>query len=816
MSDTLDRLTTAYLPWARQGLAAQWAALGAKSANGRLELPISLTLEQTGAVTRSSAVTAPVLRLQGPPDITEIKPAQIIRTEPASALPPFEPNFFAAIEFVRPDLPWLFSPTVPDTQQHRCMPWITLVVLPTAAATVVPAGEKTLATLTCARIELPPLAEAWAWAHVQVTGGASGGKIADLMADSSRALSRLVCPRRLLPDTAYLACVVPTYELGRLAGLGTEITAALLAAKHLQPAWGSEAADAAVTLPMYYQWSFSTGDGGDFESLASRLIPREVPTDAGTVAIDLSRPGWGITTDTGGTLPLSGALKVLDREPPAWTQSSNLTAELTTILNKPNTVADGLIGPPLYGQAYPRVDSLDPATIGRQAPTWLSELNLHVEHRIAAGLGALTVRIEQDAMMAAAWDQLADFDRANQAARRQQLAAEVGFALDQRPVAAAAGIAAPLTIRATLPPLRARLAQKPLARGRAAGATAGPTAAHRARAAAATLAAYPAARVASASAPRALIATAATAPPNTELSTFTPQFTTPAGELLKDFFPTFLFPGFSSLPADSVTGLAPNAAFIEAYLAGLNHEFGREMLWRGFPADPRGTAFRSFWPPLQSADIAPIAEWADASALGSHAPSGGGGPKLTIVLVKGALLQRYPHAAIYVQKARWNAGERELDTQTKPPLFQMDHAPDVTLIAFDLPSDAFAGAAASPGDAGWFFVLQEQPDEHRFGLDAMPEGYSGPYGGLPATKTWADLSWTHTAATEAALAEMRYLTLDAWASVTPQPPSLPLSAGTGAPLATWGQSSADIAAITRQPPFRYAVHGSEWFPPLTA
>ena len=50
-----------------------------------------------------------------------------------------------------------------------------------------------------------------------------------------RTLSRLVCGRVLAPATDYLACVVPTFELGRLAGLGLDVTADEEA--KLRPAW---------------------------------------------------------------------------------------------------------------------------------------------------------------------------------------------------------------------------------------------------------------------------------------------------------------------------------------------------------------------------------------------------------------------------------------------------------------------------------------------------------------------------------------------------------------------------------------------------
>ena len=39
-------------------------------------------------------------------------------------------------------------------------------------------------------------------------------------------------------------------------------------------------------------------------------------------------------------------------------------------------------------------------------------------------------------------------------------------------------------------------------------------------------------------------------------------------------------------------------------MVGLNFEMGRELLWRGFPTDQRGTYFDSFWG--GGADIEPL------------------------------------------------------------------------------------------------------------------------------------------------------------------------------------------------------------------
>ena len=65
----------------------------------------------------------------------------------------------------------------------------------------------------------------------------------------------------------------------------------------------------------------------------------------------------------------------------------------------------------------------------------------------------------------------------------------------------------------------------------------------------------------------------------------------PLEELSKEFF----MPNLALIPQNSVTAVETNQSFIEAYMVGLNHEFARELLWREYPTDQRGSVFRQFW-----------------------------------------------------------------------------------------------------------------------------------------------------------------------------------------------------------------------------
>ena len=159
----------------------------------------------------------PALSVYGPGDVVAIDNRQVLRVTPALEDPEADPNLLCSIEFRHPGLPWLMTPFAPAATTDTLRPWIALVVVPVASSSLTPATGLP-PRLNVGVSELPRLDEAHAWAHVQVSGVATTDDIAALIArDRSRALSRLLCPRRLQPRTRYRACVVPTFDAGRCA-----------------------------------------------------------------------------------------------------------------------------------------------------------------------------------------------------------------------------------------------------------------------------------------------------------------------------------------------------------------------------------------------------------------------------------------------------------------------------------------------------------------------------------------------------------------------------------------------------------------------
>ena len=380
-----------------------------------------------------SGVTNPITHqaiVRGPGDVVGLTPSQVVRTDPIDGAVGVEPNYFAQVEFDRPDLPWLFTPAAAVGERLR--PWLVLVVVdldgdhPCSLSAGSPLPQ--LRVPADAAAQLPDLASSYLWAHAQVVNPDAQTVAAALAGDPRLTVSRLICPRHLQPLRWYLAAIVPAFAVGCLAGLGQPVAAADEA--RLDPAWQP---GAAVELPVYHSFQFKTGEDADFESLARKITGRPVP-GVGTRALDVSRPGAGIPSlptpvdvhDQAAIVSLEGALRAVDPDTPHPQDPSAenaFRASLTVLLDRPATLrrggnVDAVVAPPIYGDKHALVVELGAGT----PPPWIVELNLDPRTRVAAGLATQVVQSRQDDLVARAWRQLGDVLAANRLLRAAQLA----------------------------------------------------------------------------------------------------------------------------------------------------------------------------------------------------------------------------------------------------------------------------------------------------------------------------------------------------------------------------------------------------------
>jgi hypothetical protein len=312
-----------------------------------------------------------------------------------------------------------------------------------------------------------------------------------------------------------------------------------------------------------------------------------------------------------------------------------------------------------------------------------------------------------------------------------------------------------------------------------------------------------------------------------------PVFADPMYKPLRDLSSELLLPNLNLIPNNTITLLETNPKFIEAYMVGLNHEMARELLWREYPTDQRGSYFRQFWDvgemvnrqagrdaaslEEERRDIKPLHAWGQTTALGTHEnrtlPTGGEatGKKLVLV-IRGDLLKKYPTAVIFAQQAKWVVDEEDPsnpprfirvlsdgnpNTTIKEPIFKAQIEPDIHFLGFDLTTSVAKGTPTPPqtsgdqGDPGWFFVIQERPGEPRFGLDIVDGGSP-----LPELQKWDNLSWNHLGNPD----ELRFL--DVRTPIQLQN----VSSDNPDKNILWGSNAADMAYILYQDPVMVAVH----------
>ncbi|TMR07361.1 hypothetical protein ETD83_01030 [Actinomadura soli] len=960
--------------WFASSVRVGAIASAAPGPDGRAQVRPSITLTRTTPegggrgeeITFPAPEAALTLPLIGPGDVVGFDRGLVSRREPPDGCVNAATSELACVEFAHADLPWQLSP-------QGAPPWLALVVLRESEG--VPTDRSPLPVVTIPPQAQPDLASAAMWAHVEARltddDGLEGRILAGVRRRSDAVIARLVCPRRLEEDTAYVACVVPATAAGREAGLTGRPADPRRAA---EPAWTAGAAP--VEVPVYHWWRFRTGSDGSFEMLARRLVgvdPSSIE-GFGVRAVNVRRP-WPHRDPPEGTPPsvtarIQGALRIPGSEvadevwDPVSPAQETFVDELLGELNAPGRRFDpdrpppegvGAVTPPLYGSRFTGLRRAD-------AAGWQTALNLQVRYRVAASLGARYVQLEQEFLMARAWEQAGPIREAARLVAVAELAAESGQRAQDKHLAtmdqvAFASLSAPLgeSLRIELgfertgepQPLgdvvaetavpggafttafarltrpggglarrSARAAQQPpqeeaaLAAGLGgirllgppascteatgdAGAlgtrqtdSAGASAAGRlamlmdgelsqcevrsdyaghadfagfggavsapdtpklselAQAVAGETGTSERTVVSSGwlrglrrtadfvsldtpqdmggalgmgaatltdairtgiepvplqlmrvqdtvSAPGVQDATVADLRPLRPIMAH-PSFDVPMAVELFRRWPEWGLPGLGGLPEDSVVLLETNPGFVEAFLVGLNDEFNRELRWREYPTDERGTAFARFWSSPERGmppDIDEIARWPLGIPLGGHDRMGG--RSLLTLLIRGEVLRRFPGTVIYAVLATEDGTVPPEGTGSWfPPAFTVPADDSTNLYAFETPT------REQVASGGWLFVIREPMRGTRFGFDDVP-----PFASPPPLVHWSDLTWADVPVDGRGFVVPR--------SVAGRPPTP--TAENGTDLA-WGTDAADIARIAFQQPFQLAYRAEEMLP----
>jgi hypothetical protein len=413
-----------YFPYVRSGLAVHAASPDA--GGKRNKLAVGVGIKASGL---SDEHYTKNIELYGPGDVMGFHPRVVLGTEPRQGVHNFPADHTPYIEFSASDFTWRYSTRKDDTHPYW-LPWLSLIVLRTDDEfTFDVNGDRDLPpTITLQEgAVLPDLQHAWRWAHghlldVEMKKETALAALQQTLRQApEKAVSRLLCPRRLRPYTAYTAFVVPTYRAGLQAALGQIPDAAFD-----ELSW--EGAKAGQVIPYYYHWQFATGTGGDFEQLVHKLESYPL-AGVGKRPIDSSNPGYGMALDKRIT-ELEGALMSADLGPQNGSGTGDYREALKQLLNRQVEGDQLQVVPPIYGQWFVGTESADLDLTG--GSNWINELNLNFRHRAAAGLGVQYVKENQDALMQSAWEQLAEIKKVNKAANLGRFSREVSDKLYRR------------------------------------------------------------------------------------------------------------------------------------------------------------------------------------------------------------------------------------------------------------------------------------------------------------------------------------------------------------------------------------------------
>lgn len=325
-------------------------------ADGRLVGRLELTLrDQRSADVAAGAVP---FHLASPRDVGALAARAVVRTVPGNLARDAETTKLVHVDFREPDLPWRYTPR--KAAGDVLAPWLVLLVgtreeLSVAGDVVKIADDAVLADHDLARSHL--------WAHVQD--------------DTATTHARILSPRRLAPETEYLGVLVPAFDD---AGARS---------------WDLGAGRRPAALTALYWWRFWTGEAGDFETLATAILPKKVP-GLGRAPLSYRRGALAANTQvlgaiTGLEAPVDGPVEASLR--------LDFQGYLAAIdaLSAAEPLARGVVALPVHGRPW----VADPATT-----PWTTSLNEDPRDRGVAGLGSWLGREAQQELVDASVTQL--------------------------------------------------------------------------------------------------------------------------------------------------------------------------------------------------------------------------------------------------------------------------------------------------------------------------------------------------------------------------------------------------------------------------
>ena len=456
---------TFFFPWVRKGLSkniGEEEVFGEVRDNDKLaHLRAGLSIHTkyrayagNGDETGKERIDDKDVLLYGPGDVTSVRSSAVSLRHPAAGSKDFPCDYFPYVEFWEPDFPWRYTPAR-ATADGRLRPWLALLVF-RADQVALQKPDRQLPYVAFRGDEKEYKAVFYDIRELSRAAHAQGPS------KNKPTLSRIIGLRGwkegqehremvdLEPFTDYLACVVPTFESGRLRGLGVGLES-LSDIVAQAPAWEAEYADQkakqrGLEFPVYYSWEFRSGDQS-FETLVKALTLGQSGKAGVTVDVAHMGEGFDYQTVSHDTSRMSIVMPAATRAPensdspvfpsPSGSTESILYDHLSELVSMnpvflenaiqtgqstegmPTDGDDPVVVPPAYGARHVMATSLE--SEDRKGNTWLSRINLDVHYRAVAGLGRKVILENQEALMDRAWKQVEAVQALNQQLYRRLL-----------------------------------------------------------------------------------------------------------------------------------------------------------------------------------------------------------------------------------------------------------------------------------------------------------------------------------------------------------------------------------------------------------
>ena len=429
------------LPYYRKGLSNSITSSGQlKRHRATLKVNLGVELNKKFDDTRvEKLLDGQEIQLMGPADVKSVQKNAISRiSPPEGAKTRLFKDYLPYVEFFEEDLPWRYTPVATTDADFR--PWMTLIaVKEDEVSFLVNSNGTKLATLQIDSEErygkiFPSAKLLFNVAHVQIDSAieVTRDNVNALLDENPDCgISRILCTSTLEENSTYVALLIPTYELGRLAGLGLSVDDVRLG----KCAWENLLANQnqrpdGLTFPVYFKWKFHTSIvKADFKTLASQLFftgEKEYDQMKAYLDVDISQSGLGDVhfdeekvMDVPAALMLDKKNQQLRKEDNSYTEALKDLLELNPVLKENETgeinmEEDPWIVPPVYGARH--LLTTQPQFANNQMDV-VKEVNLLLKNRVAAGMGSTIVKKNQEQFVNRAWKKVEKINQLNQAIR---------------------------------------------------------------------------------------------------------------------------------------------------------------------------------------------------------------------------------------------------------------------------------------------------------------------------------------------------------------------------------------------------------------